>query len=468
MLLQHVAYECVSQGSSVITVSLTFPPYQPLLWAWTKQCGQSLPDVAVGTTAKLDDVISDGSATLMWNPVLHTAFVNGGTPQSDFWIRVASNMTRSHVVVHRITSFAHNTSVCHPYVQGDLAVNGGILNTTAVKFTVVYNCTADGRSVIDVIIDVQDPFYAIKYSWLKRNNAGREGFQIGTIPHGSDVVYNGQATPMWDPLHYTAFFPAWVPEAVLYVGMSAPGFAPQIITNVTIETDGKAICNPVLSGALSSIIEGVSVDFQHNRTLHIAFNCSDEGHIEMFVTIQLLHFPALRIGFLKFYGGHRHYFRIGTVPGYNDVVDDGYSLPMWLPGGPLNKEIVLGNTKESTFYISMSLPGEEQAYSAVQFFTTVDTPDMFNPQLTGNAVNGSVARFFNASSKQPIENLTSFTVTYNCELRGLAFIQITLLIPPFEPISIGWRKDCGGASDLAGLPVQVTGLTLISPRSSSS
>lgn len=443
MSLSPPAYDCVAQGSAAITITLAFPPYQPLQWAWTKLCGQSLPDISVGTTPTLEDVVSDGSATLMWNPVLHTAFVNGGTPVSNFWVRVASNLSRSDVLVHRISAFARNSSICTPVVRGHLAQHGGTINATAVLFAVEYNCTADGRSVIDVIIDVQDPFYAIKFSWLKRNNAGREGFQIGTSPHASDVVENGQVSPTWDPLHYTAFFPSWIHTAVLYIGMSDKDFTPQLIRGVSIDTDGRQICSPKLGGALERNQNGTLVDYSHNRTLHIVFNCSAQGHTTMFINFTLANFPMIRIAFTKFYGGHRHYFRIGTVPGFNDVVDDGYSLPMWLPGGPLNKEMVLGNANSTSFYLSMSLPGETQLFGAIQFFTDVDTPGMYNPVLTGNAMNGSIARYFNGSSMQPIENLRSFTVEYNCAIRGLAFIQITILIDPFEPIAFGWRKDCG-------------------------
>lgn len=422
----NIIYHCKRPGRTSVTLTIKMTGiFNPIVLKWTKICGTPHKDLMIGRHAK-DDVVYKGVVTYQYNPIIFTAFERHTTLDVNFTAISVSD----DIFIKSLSIQARNES-CNPSIS--LIGEGNKITTEGRDIHVIFNCTHEGSSIIDVYIELDGPYNGIHFTFKKYTGFYRYGFNIGTdmsVDYGTnDVVDNGLTTLRWHPNSHTAIFFSYIESTTFYLTLN-DSFTPLKIIDIQAHSK-TCLCNPFIE---DNVPEDRYLRYNMLLYLTLYFNCTDPVRDTVTIHIEIENYKPVLISMTKIVGGKRRFFNIGTQPDSVDVIWDGFPMPLWHPDDPLNGALVM-ESKSTRFYISISAKDQKQPYNPPELYYSESDNDILTPKIVGPAKDGGIA-YYNGS----MENY--FDVIYNCRSLGYANITISINIHPYDVIMYRWKKVC--------------------------
>lgn len=376
----------------------------------------------------LNDVVSNGVATLQWNPSTHTSIVTGKESFSSFFASIAAPHAPGIINVMEIE--VSDPEKCSPYFAGDLKL-GTELTVSPTELQVFYNCSGLGQLTMSVTLGLKSYFPA-QWTWTKVVGGINEQLQVGLTPKGMDIVSNGLTTLAWSSALHSHIF-SDQNNVTVYLQLTPFGSSltpPQTVNSITI-SGSPAGCNPqVLSPSTFPF------DITSLRPVPVTFliNCVSNGSAVITATLNLASYSPVSFSWTQKTTAFI-FLQVGThkdgAEG-NNVVANGKPSILWDPRFHL---MTISGSSYSDFWISLSPDGSN--------IVSLPAP-------TVSVVSQSV-NLTTSIAAAPTGNLTSvmapqlIRVSYNCSSQTTVAVELTIdLHIGFAPIVIGWTKRCGG------------------------
>lgn len=179
-----IVYECLGVGTSLVTVSLMIPPFDTLVWSWTKSCGgEVLSGLKIGVTPGGDEVVSKGQPNFSFSSYKSqkdSAYQNfylqiedddtkeNSYSQSDIF-GLGGNEQIEYEVLETVLVTSSVSGIMRPIVE----VNHGPLGPSIIDsreptvLTVYYGCLKKYQSLeVTVSILIQN-HKMVEFTWKK-------------------------------------------------------------------------------------------------------------------------------------------------------------------------------------------------------------------------------------------------------------------------------------------------------------
>lgn len=203
------------------------------------------------------------------------------------------------------------------------------------------------------------------------------------------------------------------------------------------DSSAYAITKPTISVSPGSGIDpqivGFSVDTESaNGMFTIMYRCRPAGTKKNFIA---MHLPITRghsvdTVWIKTCGsGHFHHLVVGFKSQNSDIIEFNPDGSM---GEAERRKLEVGPMDPSTQFSMRLKPPAENLEFGRPFLES--TSSDFSVHLRGTVAAGTFSG----------DTDTSFTVMYDCNKRTTVEVRLSIAIPPWDNVTIDWRKDCGG------------------------
>jgi hypothetical protein len=310
-----VVYNCVAQGTAVITLTIELAMNAPLVISWTKTCG-GIPRPYFSVTTWENAVVKDGVTYDDWSSEYvgeaFAAVVDSSDDKTSLYLGLeardetttafyepewsdwaddietptipANLMSQTYQRPRVETS---DKSICNPTL-GNVASKGGTITSYGddQQLDVSYHCLRPGSAVVTVTIPV-GVYADVTFSWTKVcKKKFVRGLSVGTGPGADDVVTEGHAQVYFDTSQEAEGRRMVVDKHTLFStfhvtldrGTKPMGFGePYVSAN-------PPICSPRVSGEMR---KGGQLTANEAMKMKVNYNCAVGGSTVITLRIPL-------------------------------------------------------------------------------------------------------------------------------------------------------------------------------------
>eukprot|EP00188_Purpureofilum_apyrenoidigerum_P006087 Plantae.Rhodophyta-Purpureofilum_apyrenoidigerum.ctg8825.p1 GENE.Plantae.Rhodophyta-Purpureofilum_apyrenoidigerum.ctg8825~~Plantae.Rhodophyta-Purpureofilum_apyrenoidigerum.ctg8825.p1 ORF type:complete len:588 (+),score=135.74 Plantae.Rhodophyta-Purpureofilum_apyrenoidigerum.ctg8825:137-1900(+) len=243
--------------------------------------------------------------------------------------------------------------------------------------------------------------------------------------HGDPMFVNSSLTGLWktcaesnNPTADDCYVESEYTDTIsfkFYVGFSDV----YELKNTSVTVEGGDAHPEVTSLFLDDDLDGI---------IQIRYYCSPSDRKSSKITFNFLVTKSHSVSFtwIKVCGG-----------GKNDKVEMGYKTEddekRNVPFSESTDLVIPPMDSSTSIYIKLKKPAKLQTYEAP--VVTSDN-DLISATVRGFGAKGLELRHFNAE----------FTINYECRGEATGMINLSVGLPPFDPLVATWKKECGNST----------------------